>query len=176
MHRNSWIWVILLCFHNPSIFGAETAQGGHMQITSSAFQNNQMIPAQYTCEGHNNNPPLTITGVPSQAKSLALIVDDPDAPMGTWVHWVVFNIPAQSTMEIKEKQIPGIQGINNFGELNYGGPCPPSGTHHYFFKAYALDQELVLKQGAKKSEVEKAMKGHVLAEAQLIGLYKKRNP
>ena len=142
-----------------------------MNITSSAFQHNQMIPKKYTCQGEDINPPLDIAGIPSGAKSLVLIVDDPDAPMKTWVHWVVFDIPVTQT--IAENSIPGKQGYNDFGRNDWGGPCPPSGTHRYFFKIYALDSTLNLKEGSKKQEVEKAMQGHLLGQAELIGLYKK---
>ena len=142
-----------------------------MNIASSAFQHNQMIPKKYTCQGEDINPPLDITGVPSGAKSLVLIVDDPDAPMKTWVHWVVFNIPVAE--HIAENSILGKQGYNDFGRNDWGGPCPPSGTHRYFFKIYALDSTLNLKEGSKKQEVEKAMQGHLLGQAELIGLYKK---
>ena len=146
-------------------------KGVEMTITSPKFGNNDFIPREYTCQGKDINPPLNINGIPENAKSLALIVDDPDAPMGMWVHWVVFDIPV--TSEIAEKSIPGKQGINDFGRKNYGGPCPPSGTHRYFFKIYALDTELKLEEGITKDGLESAMKGHILGEAQLIGLYKK---
>ena len=143
-----------------------------MKLTSPAFEHNQMIPKKFTCQGNDVNPELNIAGIPAEAKNLALIVDDPDAPMGTWVHWVVFNIPP-SAAKIKENSIPGMQGYNDFGRNNYGGPCPPSGTHRYFFKLYALDTELDLKEGIKKQELEKAMEGHILVKTELIGLYKK---
>ena len=146
--------------------------GDPMKLTSSAFQHNQMIPAQFTCEGDDVNPALEIFGVPQQAQSLALIMDDPDAPRGTWVHWVVFDIPV--TDQIGEETRPGPQGINDFGRLDYGGPCPPSGTHRYFFKIYALDSQLNLKEGITKADLEKAMKGHILDQAELVGLYKKK--
>ena len=148
------------------------SQGGQiMQITSAAFENNKMIPKKYTCQGQDLNPPLLITEIPPGTKALALIIDDPDAPGKIWVHWVVFNIPVMS--EIKENSIPGKQGYNDFGRNNYGGPCPPSGTHRYFFKIYALDTSLNLNEGIDKSTLEKAMKDHILAQAELIGLYKK---
>jgi Raf kinase inhibitor-like YbhB/YbcL family protein len=143
-----------------------------MNITSPAFGDNQAIPGKYTCQGEDINPPLQISGIPDGTKSLALIVDDPDAPGKTWVHWVVFNIPV--TQEIKENSIPGSPGFNDFGRNAWGGPCPPSGTHRYFFKVYALDSTLNLKEGAKKQELEAAMQGHTLGQAQLIGLYKKK--
>ena len=147
-----------------------------MKLTSSAFSNNGQIPLKYACEGDDVNPHLKITDIPEQAKSLAIIVDDPDAPFGTWVHWVVFNIPVSGNeLEIQEAQKPqGIEGVNDFGKTEYNGPCPPSGTHRYFFKAYSLNSELDLKKGATKKEVEKAMEKHVVASAELIGLYGKK--
>lgn len=143
-----------------------------MKITSSAFQNNAKIPSKYTCDGENVNPPLEFVDVPSNAKSLALIVDDPDAPSKTWVHWVVYNIGTK-TSEVKENSAPedGIEGITDFGKPGYGGPCPPSGVHRYFFKLYALDTTLDLPQNATKQMVEEKMKGHTLDKAELIGLY-----
>lgn len=145
---------------------------GNMLIISSAFKNNDFIPAKYTCDGDNINPPLDIDGVPEGAQSLALIVGDPDAPRGTWTHWLVWNIDPK-TMEISEKSLPQwvIEGKTSFGKPGYGGPCPPSGTHRYLFKLYALDTALDLTPQADKSELEKAMAGHVLEEAELIGLY-----
>jgi len=148
-------------------------EGGQpMQIISPHFQNNTMIPKKFTCQGDDINPTLLIRGVPSATKSLALIVDDPDAPMGTWVHWVVFDVPA-TIMEIKENSVPGKQGHTDSGKNCYHGPCPPSGTHRYFHKIYALDTVLNLKEGITKKELEKAMEGHILDKAELIGLYKK---
>lgn len=149
------------------------AQGGNiMKLTSPAFQDNKMMPAKFTCDGEEVNPELIIENIPKDAKSLALIVDDPDAPMGTWVHWVVYDIPVIS--KIDENSIPGIQGKNDSNPRNYGGPCPPSGTHRYFFKIYALDKELGLHEGASKSDLEKAMKGHILDKAELVGIYKRQ--
>lgn len=142
-----------------------------MKLTSPAFKNNEFIPAKFTCEGLDINPALTIEGVPQGAKSIALIVDDPDAPMGTWVHWVVFNIALVSNIE--ENSIPGEPGINTLKEKTYHGPCPPQGVHRYFFKIYALDEKLDLAEGASKGALEKAMQGHILDKAELIGLYKK---
>jgi len=142
-----------------------------MKITSPDFENNGHIPPKFTCQGEDINPPLLIDGIPEGTKTLALIVDDPDAPMGTWIHWVVFNIPVVS--KIEENTIPGKQGSNDFGRKDYGGPCPPSGTHRYFFKIYALDSKLNLEEGTSKQELEKGMQGHILDSAELIGLYKK---
>ena len=142
---------------------------GNMKISSPEFKDNQSIPDRFTCEGADINPALVIESIPATAKSLALILDDPDAPMGTWVHWIVFNIPV--TSRIEENSVAGTQGINDSGGINYHGPCPPSGTHHYFFKIYALDVLLNLKEGISKKELEKAMQGHILDKAELFGLY-----
>ena len=143
-------------------------------LSSTAFQNNGSIPSKYTCDGSDINPPLVIENVPAGAKSLALIVDDPDAPMGTWVHWLVWNISPHTT-GIKENDVPkgALSGLNDFKKQSYGGPCPPSGTHRYFFKLYALDSILSLSSGAKKADLEKAMKGHIISQSQIIGLYKR---
>ncbi len=143
-----------------------------MRITSLAFKNNESIPAKYTCQGQDINPPLKIEDIPDAAQFLALIVDDPDAPMGTWVHWVVFNM--SKINEIGEGIIPGKQGMNSFGKKNYGGPCPPSGTHRYFFRLYALDSELGLDEGANCQELDKAMQGHIVEQAEIIGKYQKK--
>ncbi|MBI2652383.1 YbhB/YbcL family Raf kinase inhibitor-like protein [Candidatus Woesearchaeota archaeon] len=144
-----------------------------MKLTSSAFQNNGAIPSEFTCDGADVSPPLAISDVPKNAKSLVLIMDDPDAPVGTWDHWVVFDIPP-STREILEGTEPdGVAGRNSWGKTGYGGPCPPSGTHRYFFKLYALDTELNLPQGTTKKDLEKAMQGHIVAQAQLMGTYKR---
>jgi Raf kinase inhibitor-like YbhB/YbcL family protein len=143
-----------------------------LSVMSPTFENNQLIPAKYTCDGDDVNPPLAIEGIPEGTKTLALIVDDPDAPMGTWDHWIVWNIPA-TTSKIAENTVPGTEGLNDFRKRSYGGPCPPSGTHRYFFKVYALDVKLDLSQTARKRDVEKAMQGHVLAEGELVGLYRR---
>jgi Raf kinase inhibitor-like YbhB/YbcL family protein len=141
-----------------------------MFVKSPAFENNRPIPVKYTCDGADVNPPLTIEGVPEETKTLVLIVDDPDAPMGTFDHWVVWNIPP-TTRIIEENTAPGKEGISSYGKHSYGGPCPPSGTHRYFFKVYALDTQLDLKLSSTKRDVEKAMKEHVLAEGELVGVY-----
>jgi hypothetical protein len=138
-------------------------------VTSPVFENNKRIPRRYTCDGEDINPPLHIKGVPKQAKSLVLIVDDPDAPMGTWEHWNVWNIPP--TNKIEEDSVPGVEGRNDFGKHSYGGPCPPSGTHRYYFKVYALDTELSLPIHSSKKDIEKAFSGLVLAKGELVGLY-----
>jgi Raf kinase inhibitor-like YbhB/YbcL family protein len=145
-----------------------------MKITSSAFENKQMMPQKYTCDGENTNPPLQINDIPKEAQSLVLIVDDPDAPSGDWVHWLVWNINPE-TKFIAENELPhgAIQGINDFGKQNYGGPCPPSGTHRYQFKIYALDISLNLPPGSRKKDLEKAIEDHILDKDILIGLYKR---
>ncbi len=154
--------------------GKEGATMSELKLSSTAFQNNGFIPSKYTCDGRDINPPLVIENVQPGTKSLALIVDDPDAPMGTWVHWVSWNI-SPDIKEIKENDTPrgAVAGLNDFKKKSYGGPCPPSGTHRYFFKLYALDTALDLPSGAKKADVEKAIKGHVISQAQIIWLYKR---
>lgn len=148
-----------------------------IQLTSTAFKESESIPRPYTCDGIDISPPLEWTGAPKSAKTIALIVDDPDAPSGTFVHWVLYNLPAdglgliENTPATETLRGGGMQGKNDFGKIGYGGPCPPSGTHRYFFKVYALDAELSLKVGATKAEVEKAMQGHIVAQGQLMGTY-----
>lgn len=151
---------------------SQQVQTSDMKLTSSAFENNQDIPTQYTCDGDNVNPPLTVLEVPPNSVSLALIIDDPDAPAGTWIHWVVINIDPK-TRVINENSVPqgATEGVTSFGQPGYGGLCPPSGTHRYFFKLYALDSTLNLSSNAEKSDVEKAMSGHILAKAELMGTY-----
>lgn len=146
-----------------------------MKIQSPAFQHNENIPAKYTCDGEGINPPLQFLDVPGNAKSLVLISDDPDAPMGTWVHWTIWNIDTKIT-EIAENSVPAdaVEGTTSFGNVGYGGPCPPSGVHRYFFKLYALDTVLDLPAGANIKELETAIQGHALGNAEFIGLYSRR--
>lgn len=146
-----------------------------MKLESTAFKHNERIPPKYTCDGANVNPSLKISDVPKNAKSLALIMDDPDAPMGTWVHWTVWNIDPKTSL-IAENSVPSksTEGITSFKSVGYGGPCPPSGTHRYFFKLYALDTTISLQSSADKKKLEDAMRNHILAEAQLIGLYSRK--
>lgn len=155
---------------------AEDTKMEKLHLTSQAFTHNGMIPPEYTCDGTDRNPPLTIRNIPAKSRSLALIVDDPDAPRGTWIHWVVWNIDPDTT-EIPANSVPrgALQGTNDFGKQSYGGPCPPSGTHRYFFKLYALDISLSLKTGATKAQLEDAMKGHILEKVELLGLYRRRS-
>lgn len=138
-------------------------------ITSNSFE--KEIPSKYTCDGENINPSLNIEGIPNEAKSLAIIMEDPDAVGGLWIHWLVWNVPPGS---VAEDSVPGIQGLNSANKNSYGGPCPPSGIHRYVFKVYALDTELDLAKNAIKSDVERAMKGHIVAEGELTGLYSKK--
>src|SRR5579859_82209 len=163
------------------VFAAEHPDKSAMQLTSSAFAEGQPIPAKYSCDDRNVSPPLKWTGTPESAKRLALIADDPDAPVGTWVHWVLYDLPANTT-ELPE-DLPkgqytpggGKQGLNDFKHLGYGGPCPPAGKpHRYFFKLYALDTELEYKAATTKKELERAMEKHILAQGQLMGTYKRK--
>ena len=151
------------------------AGGGKMKITSSAFQEGGMIPEKFSKNGQNVSPELEIEGAPAEAKSLAVIVDDPDAPVGLFTHWLVWNIDPKTT-KIGEGTVPpgGVQGTNDFPGHRYDGPQPPSGTHRYFFKIFALDKTLDLKAGAKRHEVDAAMKGHIIAQGQLMGKYSKK--
>jgi len=142
-----------------------------MHITSAAFQNNQNIPSKYTCDGENISPPLEIAGVPENARTLAIIVHDPDAPAGDWVHWTAWNIPPETTLIPENTKPEGTEGTTDFGRTGWGGPCPPSGTHRYFYVLYALDTDLNLPETSKRSDLEKAMEGHILAKSELVGLY-----
>jgi len=148
-------------------------------ITSSVFAEGALIPKKYTCDAEDISPDLKWSGVPKEAKSLALICDDPDAPVGTWVHWVLFNIPADvTTLAAGVPSDPVLKngarhGKNDFRKLGYGGPCPPGGTHRYFFKIYALDTLLTLESGSTKAQLVDAMRGHILADGQLMGKYKR---
>jgi len=151
---------------------------GELSVESSAFQHGNIIPQRYTCDGEDASPPLSWSEPPPGTAGLVLVVDDPDAPAGTWVHWVLFNIPVETrgledgVPALQQVESVGVQGHNGWGNLGYGGPCPPPGApHRYHFKLYALDTTLELDAGASKGDVEKAMAGHILAEGQLIGQY-----
>jgi len=153
----------------------------NIQLASTAFANGQSIPQKYTCDGDDISPPLTWTGAPAGVKTFALITDDPDAPAGIWVHWVIYNLPPDATGLTedtpKSDSLPNgaKQGVNDFKNVGYGGPCPPPGkAHRYFFKLYALDTTLDLPSGATKADLLKAMDGHVLAQGQLMGTYQRR--
>lgn len=145
-----------------------------MRLTSPVFETEERIPTEFTCDGQDINPPLNFDSVPSKAKSLVLIMDDPDSPDGTFVHWVMWNIPADSK-GIEEDQMADseVEGTNDFGNVGYGGPCPDSGVHRYFFKLYALDTKLDLPATTTKVELEEAMDDHIIEETELIGLYGK---
>lgn len=151
-----------------------------IKVTSSAFSNEGMIPPKYTCDGEDISPPLAWDDIPAGTKSISLISDDPDAPVGTWVHWVMWNIPADKkglaeNVSPDESLADGsMQGITDFKRPGYGGPCPPSGTHRYYFKVYALDTNLELGKTTTKKDLLKAMEGHILAQGQLMGKYKRR--
>jgi len=153
--------------------------GKAMEIKSTVFSEGGMIPQKYTCDGMDISPPLEWASIPDGTKSLAIICDDPDAPMGTWVHWVYYNIPPsmsgmpEHVETVESPPTGGTQGINDFRKFGYGGPCPPGGTHRYFFRLYALDTELSLPPGATKDKVMRAMKGHILAETYLMGKYRR---
>jgi Raf kinase inhibitor-like YbhB/YbcL family protein len=173
---------IFLCLVQGSNEVHSKMKGGKkmaITITSTGFTDEDMIPRQYTCDGEDISPPLAWTGIPEGTKSLTLICDDPDAPVGTWVHWVLFNIPP-SAKELGAK-VPSKDtldngakhGTNDFGKLGYGGPCPPGGTHRYYFKLYALDAEIPSEAGITKAQLLKEMEGHILAEGQLMGRYKR---
>jgi Raf kinase inhibitor-like YbhB/YbcL family protein len=145
-----------------------------MKITSSAFRNGEVIPVKYTCDGEDVSPPLEFDDIPEKARSLALIMDDPDAPMGTWDHWLVWNIPP-GTSDVPEGDSPqGVVGKNSWGKAAWGGPCPPDRQHRYFFKLYALDRHLTVPPASRKADLEKAMQGHILAQAQLMGVYDRK--
>lgn len=152
--------------------GDENVDIQDIKVFSSAFASNGSIPGKYTCDGQNINPPLEFEGIPEEAESLVLIVDDPDASMKTFTHWIVWNI--EPVAKIEEDSIPGVEGINDFKKIGYGGPCPPSGTHRYYFRVYALDRQLELKAGAGRKNLENEMIGHIIAEGELMGKYRKK--
>lgn len=151
-----------------------------MRIESAAFENSKAIPAKYTCDGEDVNPPLVWSGAPENTKSFVLIMDDPDVPKnirkdGLWVHWMLWNIVSEIQM-IAENSLPNgaVQGITTFGRTGYGGPCPPDREHRYFFKLYALDTMLSLPSSATNDDLEQAMRGHILTQAELVGVYNRK--
>ena len=174
MKKEILIFALILTIILLSLFFV--SDDNKMELKSNAFENNGKIPSKYTCDGENINPQLSISKVPEDAKSLVLVMDDPDAvkPAGkVWAHWIVFNIPPE-TKEIPEAQEPrGIHGNGTDGNLNYKGPCPPDAEHKYFFKLYALNISLDLSEGASKGEVEVAMQGHILEQTELTGRYER---
>lgn len=176
MQRLTLLMVLLACILMPAIpMAKEAIKMADLSITSPAFAHKTAIPERYTCDGRDINPPLLIDAVPGGTKSLALIVDDPDAPAGTWVHWVVWNIPPQ-TREIRESSLPAgaVQGLNGWKRNGYGGPCPPSGIHRYIFRLHALDSILKLPPAATKADLERAMQGHIIAQGELMGTYRRK--
>lgn len=163
----------------PTIAVPTAEEGVTMELKSSAFGYGQPIPVRYTCDGKDISPPLEWTDPPTGTQSFALIMDDPDAPIGVWDHWVLFNLPAE-IRSLPEAVPPdadlaqgGRHGRNSWKRLGYGGPCPPGGTHRYFFRLYALDTALNLPAGATKKDVLRAMEGHILAQAELMGTYRR---
>jgi len=183
--KSASLIVVILLFSAmaPALLAASAEEGGkQIRVTSPAFKDGDMIPRKHTCDGEDLSPPLQFGGVPSGAKSLVLICDDPDAPVGTWTHWVLFNLPPDTKM-VAEKiaaaaKLPNgaVHGHNSWGgrKIGYGGPCPPSGTHRYYFKVYALDVKLDLPSGTTKKHLTKAMKGHIIGEGGLMGTYKRQ--
>ncbi len=176
--RKILLMIALVLLPLSSIF----AGGKKMELRSPAFKNGETIPVKYTCDGEDISPALSWSGAPAGTKSFVLIMDDPDAPMGTWIHWVVYNIPAnvnslpENVPPEKKLKDGTLQGKNSWGRIGYGGPCPPppTGAHRYFFKLYAIDKILPLGPGATKKEVLKAIEGHILGKAELMGRYKRR--
>ena len=144
----------------------------NLVVQSIAFANNGHIPPKYTCEGDNINPPIEISDIPEDTKTLAIIMEDPDAPGSDFTHWLLWNISPSE--EIAENTNQGVSGINDFGKTGYGGPCPPSGAHHYYFKIYALDKELNITAGENKNALLEGMNGHIVATGELMGRYKKK--
>ena len=174
----SLVVILPLMFWEGAVFGEEAVMK-KITITSPVFQEGERIPFDHTCDGANVSPPLQWTGIPQGAKSLALIVDDPDAPAGDWVHWVFYDLPPDTSElpyavpDVEKIPSGGTQGKTDSGSVGYEGPCPPRGMHRYFFKIYALDAMLSLKPGVTKKELLKAMQGHVLAEGVLMGTYQR---
>ena len=176
MNRLSIYFILcVLVFPISESMSQEAEKTGILKISSPAFENNKPIPKKYTCDGVNVNPPLTIENVPREAKSLALILDDQDAPRGTYVHWILWGIHP-GLAEIRENSVPegAVQGRNDFKKNNYGGPCPPSRAHRYVFRVYALDVQMNLDPKSMKADLEKAMEGHVIARGELMGVYKRK--
>jgi Raf kinase inhibitor-like YbhB/YbcL family protein len=176
------VLLLLGLYSGSDRFCSETwgGQATNIELKSAAFKEGAMIPKLFTCDGKDISPPLSWSGVPADAKSIALIMDDPDAPRGTWVHWVLFNIPpnekglAENAPRSASLPNGAKHGANSWPKLGYGGPCPPSGTHRYYFRVYALDTVLALRSGITKAQLLKAMAGHILAEGQLVGRYRRK--
>ncbi len=174
---------ILFSSATSSSTAKEASKVDTLNVTSS-FKNGEFIPKKYTCEGEDISPELVITDIPANAKAIAIICDDPDAPVGTFVHWVLWNLPVKGAKVVVAENVKKVdkladgtrQGYNDFGKVGYNGPCPPRGhgPHHYHFKVYALDTTLDIKENVKKADLEKAMKGHILAQGEIVGLYERK--
>ena len=171
--------VLLGCAKTPPPAPIQKENQMGFRLSSTSFKEGQSIPRQHTCDGVNVSPALEWSSAPPATKTFAIICDDPDAPSGTWVHWVLYNLPGDRIGLVENvpttEQVPGdgLQGTNDSKKIGYDGPCPPSGTHRYFFKLYALDSEISLKAGATKAEVLKAMEGHIIGQTQLMGTYRR---
>jgi len=160
--------------HATENVAKHTTKGRNMKLTS-VFEHNRNIPSIYTCDGEDLAPELSVSEIPENTKELALIVDDPDAPMGTWVHWIIYNLPSNTTkIDAKNLPVGSKQGMTNFGRIGWGGPCPPNGAHRYFFKLYALDKKINLPEEASKSQLEEAIKNNIIEKVELIGIYKRK--
>lgn len=175
MKGNGLLLVVAMVFVSVSALQGQEVKMPQLTLTSAAFKHSQPIPARFSCEGSDTSPPLAIEGVPKEAKALALIMDDPDAPAGTWVHWVLWNIDP-STKQIAQGSTPrgAEQGVNSWLRKGYGGPCPPSGQHRYFFRLYALSQRLNLPSNSTRKDLDRAMKGKILAQTELLGVYSRK--
>jgi len=171
MQKRIIICAVAMLFIVVASFSAGEAR---ITIRSPAFHQGGDMPAKFTCDGGDTSPPLQISGIPSDAKSLVLIADDPDAPNGVFTHWLVWNIPPQTNSLAEGSAPKGVQGTNDFGKSGYGSPCPPSGAHRYYFRVFALDRELALPPGAKRSQLEAALKGHVIGQGELMGRYARK--
>ncbi len=185
LERKALVFFVVTSSALASVAGSATlepskTESTNMELKSQAFTAEHPIPSRHTCDGQDASPPLSWSEPPAGTKSFALVSDDPDAPGGVWVHWVVWNIPASAralaeSLSKKESLPDGTkQGTTDFGRIGYGGPCPPSGTHRYYFRLHALDTTLVLPASTTKEDLERAMRGHILAQAELMGTYKRR--
>lgn len=166
--------VLISRSRHPAPFGLEGFGSGRMRLTSPAFTQNRPIPAKYTCQGEGISPPLAMSGLPDGTKSLALVVEDPDAPLGTWTHWVVWNVAPRADFPEGSAPPNAVEGVTSFGRPGYGGPCPPTGVHRYFFKLYALDEVPALPTSTDARALEAAIGPHVLDKAGLVGTFRKR--
>jgi len=173
--RTALLFPILTMFAVSPLFAKEVKKMTEMKLTSPSFINGKAIPGKFSCDGDDVNPPLAIAGVPKEAKSLALVMDDPDAPAGVWVHWLLWNIDP-GTRQIAHGSVPAgaQQGVNSWERRSYGGPCPPSGTHRFFFRLYALKERLELPVSAARKDLDRAMQGKILAQTELLGLYSRK--